>query len=59
MSLTVLQGERGTVHRLTLGWSSAWRVGHGVVALNAAAKAGAQLQTPHVADHSRRIESLL
>ena len=57
VSLTVLQGERGAVHGLALGWSAALRVGHGVVV--AAAKAGAQLQTPHVADHSRGIEGLL
>lgn len=59
MSLTVLQGERGAVHRLALGWSLALRVGHRVAAVDAAAKAGAQLQAPHVADHSRRIKGLL
>lgn len=59
VSLTVLQGERGAVHRLALGWSTTLRVGHGVGAVNAAAKAGAQLQAPHVADHSRRIKGLL
>ena len=59
VSLTVLQGERGTVHRLALGWSTTLRVGNGVGVVNAAAKAGSQLQAPHVADHSRRIESLL
>lgn len=59
MSLTVLQGERGAVHRLALGRSSALRAGHGVGVVNVAAKAGAQLQAPHVADHSRRIKGLL
>lgn len=55
---TVLQGERGAVHRLAFGWSSALRVGHGVGAVDAAAKTGAQLQAPHVADHSGRIKGL-
>lgn len=59
MSLTVRLGERGAVHRLALGWSAALRVGHRVGVVDAAAKAGAQLQAPHVADHSRRIKSLL
>ena len=58
-SLTVLRGERGAVHRLALGRSSALGVGLRVVAGDAAAKAGPQLQTPHVADHSRRIKGLL
>ncbi len=59
VSLTVLQGERGAVHRLAFGWSAALRVGDRVGVVNAAAKAGAQLQAPHVADHSRRIKGLL
>lgn len=54
---TVLQGRRVAVHRLALGWSAALRVGVGVVDA-AAAEAGAQLQAPHVADHSRRIKGL-
>lgn len=58
-SLTVLQGERGAVHRLALGWSSALRVGHRAGVVNAAPEAGAQLQAPHVANHSRRIKGLL
>lgn len=58
MSLTVLQGRRVAIHRLALGWSAALRVGVGVVDA-AAAEAGAQLQAPHVADHSRRIKGLL
>lgn len=59
VSLTVLQGERGAVHGLALGWSTTLRVGHRVGVVNAAVKAGAQLQAPHVADHSRRIKGLL
>lgn len=59
VSLTVLQGERGAVHRLALGWSSALRVGHRAGVVNAAPEAGAQLQAPHVANHSRRIKGLL
>ena len=59
VSLTVLQGERGAVHRLALGWTAALRVGHGVGVVIAAAEAGAQLQAPHVANHSRRIKGLL
>lgn len=59
-SLTVLQGERGAVHRLALGWGSALGVGGRAGAVDvAAAEAGAQLQAPHVANHSRRIKSLL
>lgn len=59
-SLTVLQGERGAVHRLALGWGSALEGGGGAGAGDAAAaEAGAQLQAPHVANHSRGIESLL
>lgn len=57
MSLTVLQGERGAVHRLALGWTSALRAGAG--AGDAAAKAGAQLQASHVADHSGGVKGLL
>lgn len=56
MSLTVLQGERGAVHRLALGRSPALVARHRV---GAASKAGAQLQAPHVADHSRRVKRLL
>lgn len=59
MSLTVLQGERGAVHRLALGWPSALRAGHGAGAGDAAAKAGAQLQASHVADHSGGVKGLL
>lgn len=59
VSLTVLQGERRAVHGLALGWSSALRARHRVGALDAAAKAGAQLQAPHVADHSCGVKSLL
>lgn len=59
MSLTVLQGVRGTVHRLALGRSSALGAGHRVVAMDAAAEAAAQLQAPHVADHGRCIKGLL
>lgn len=59
-SLTVLQGEWGAVHRLALGWGSALGGGGGAGAGDAAAaEAGAQLQAPHVANHSRGIESLL
>lgn len=59
-SLTVLGGERGAVHGLALGWGSALRGGHGAGAVDvAAAEAGAQLQTPHVADHGRGVKSLL
>lgn len=58
-SLTVLQGERGAVHRLALGRRSARRVGRGAGAVDAAAEAGAQLQAPHVADHRRGVEGLL
>lgn len=54
----VLQGERGAVHRLALGRSSALRAGHRVGAVQAAAEAGAQLQAPHVADHSRGVKGL-
>lgn len=42
-SLTVLQGERGAVHRLALGRRSARWVGHGAGTVDAAAEAGAQL----------------
>lgn len=59
MSLTVLQGERGAVHRLALGRSSGLRVGGGAAVVNAASEAGAQLQAPHVANHGRRIKGLL
>lgn len=59
VSLTVLQGQRSTVHRLAFGWTSALSVGLRVGAVDAAAKAGAQLQAPHVADHSCRIKGLL
>lgn len=58
-SLTVLQGERGAVHRLALGRRSARRVGRRAGIVDAAAKAGAQLQAPHVADHRRGVEGLL
>lgn len=57
VSLTVLQGERGAVHRLA--FDSALWVGHRVGAVETAAKAGAQLKAPHVADHSCRIKGLL
>lgn len=56
--VTVLQGERGAVHRLALGWTSALRAGHGAGAGDAAAKAGAQLQASHVADHSGGVKGL-
>lgn len=61
MSLTVLQGERSAVHRLALGRPSAWQAGHtaATAAVDAAAKAGAQLQAPHVADDCRGIKGLL
>ena len=59
VSLTLLQGDRGAVHRLALGRRSALRARHGVGAVNAAPEAGAQLQAPHVADHGRRVECLL
>lgn len=59
-SLTVLQGEWGAVHRLALGRGSALGLGGRAGAVDvAAAEAGAQLQAPHVANHSRGIESLL
>lgn len=59
-SLTVLQGEWGAVHRLALGWGSALGLGGGAGTVDvAAAEAGAQLQAPHVANHSRCIERLL
>lgn len=59
-SLTVLQGERGAVHRLALGRGSALGGGGGAGAGDAAAaEAGAQLQAPHVADDSRGVEGLL
>lgn len=56
LSLTVVQRQRGTVYRLALGRSSVLGVGYGVVA---ASEAGSQLQTPHVANHSRGIKGLL
>lgn len=60
VSLTVLQGDGGAVHRLALGWGAALGVGGGAGAGDvAAAEAGAQLQAPHVANHCRCIESLL
>lgn len=59
VSLTVLRGEWGTVHWLAFGWSSALRARHGVCALDTAAKAGAQLQAPHVADYCSGIKGLL
>lgn len=58
-SLTVLQGKRGAVHRLALGRSSALRVGHRAGAANAAPKAGAQLQAPHVANYGCGVKGLL
>lgn len=60
VSLTVLQGEWGAVHRLALGWGSALGAGRRAGTVDvAAAEAGAQLQAPHVANHSRCVKSLL